>query len=118
MRWVLFIPLLIVLALFALSNPQDVEIRLWPFDLAWVSPLGIAVLVLAAVAFLLGAGIAWAASLPLRRRAVRIEQAARLLEGELATYRAREEQARRDADMGRVPEAQVIPGQLALPGRR
>ena len=48
MRWLLFVPLLVLLALFALSNPQDVEIRLWPFDLAWVSPLGVAVLLLAA----------------------------------------------------------------------
>ena len=44
LRWVLFVPLLVILALFALSNTQDVEIRLWPFDLAWVSPLGVAVL--------------------------------------------------------------------------
>jgi uncharacterized integral membrane protein len=109
MRWVLFVPLLIVLALFALSNPQDVELRLWPLDLAWVSPLGVAVLLVAAAAFLFGAGIAWAAALPGRRRAARIEQAAKLLEAELAAYRAKEEQARRDADMGRVSEAQVIP---------
>jgi len=124
MRWVLFVPLLVVLALFALSNPQEVEIRLWPFDLAWAAPLGVAVLVLSAIAFLIGAGIAWAAALPIRRRAARVEQAAKLLEAELAAHRAREEQARRDADMGRLPEAQVAsarPGaQPALtgPGRR
>jgi putative membrane protein len=109
MRWLLFVPLLVVLALFALSNPQDVEIRLWPFDLAWISPLGVAVLVVAGLAFLLGAGIAWAAGLPGRRRAARIEQAAKLLEAELAALRAKEEQARRAADMGRVPDASVVP---------
>jgi uncharacterized integral membrane protein len=103
MRWLLFVPLLVVLALFALSNPQDVEIRLWPFDLAWISPLGIAVLILCAIAFLLGAGLAWAAGLAARRRAAKVEEAARLLEGELAGYKAREEQARRDADLGRTP---------------
>jgi lipopolysaccharide assembly protein A len=119
MRWILFVPLLILLALFALSNPQDAEIRLWPFDLAWVSPLGIAVLILSAVAFLIGAGIAWAAALPVRRRAARLEQAARLLEGEFASYRAREEQARHDADMGRVPDGAVVPSsQAALAGPR
>jgi uncharacterized integral membrane protein len=103
MRWLLFVPLLVVLVLFALSNPQDVEIRLWPFDLAWVSPLGIAVLILCAIAFLLGAALAWAAGLAARRRAARVEEAARLLEGELAGYKAKEEQARRDADLGRYP---------------
>jgi uncharacterized integral membrane protein len=109
MRWIFFVPLLVLLALFALSNPQDVEIRLWPFDLAWVSPLGIAALLMAAVAFLVGALIAWAAALPIRRRAARIEQAAKLLEAELAALRAKEQQARREADMGRVPDAAVVP---------
>jgi uncharacterized integral membrane protein len=109
MRWLLFLPLLVLLAIFALSNPQDVELRLWPFDLAWVSPLGIAVLILCAAAFLLGAGIAWAAGLAARRRAAKVEEAARLLEGELATYKAREEQARRDADLGRAPSAAALP---------
>jgi putative membrane protein len=109
MRWILFVPLLVLLVLFALSNPQDVEIRLWPFDLAWVSSLGIAVLLIAAVAFLIGALIAWGAALPARRRAARMEQAARLLEGELASYRAREEQARRDASTGRVPPHEILP---------
>ncbi len=116
MRWVFFVPLLILLALFGLSNPQDAEIRLWPLDLAWVAPLGVAVLLLAAAAFLLGAVIAWAAALPIRRRAARVEQAARLLEAELAALRAKEDQARRDADMGRVPEAAVVP--LGAPSGR
>lgn len=115
MRWLMFVPLLILLALFALSNPQDVEIRLWPFDIAWVSSLGIAVLILCAAAFLIGALIVWGASLPMRRRAAKMEQAAKLLEGELAAIRAREEAARRAADMGRVPENEVVP---ALAGRR
>jgi uncharacterized integral membrane protein len=114
MRWVVFVPLVVLLALFALSNPQDVEIRLWPFDLAWATPLGVAVLLASAVAFLIGALVAWGASLPARRRAARLEQAARLLEGEVASYRAREEQARRDAATGRVPANEVIPTRTAL----
>jgi len=109
MRWLFFLPLLVLLALFALSNPQDVEIGLWPFDLAWVAPLGVAVLLMAAAAFLIGAAIAWASALPVRRRAARIEQAAKLLEAELAALRAKDAQARRDADMGRVPDAAVVP---------
>jgi uncharacterized integral membrane protein len=114
MRWVLFVPLVILLALFALSNPQDVELRLWPFDLGWASPLGIAVLLIAAAAFLVGALVAWGAALPARRRAARLEQAARLLEGEVAAYRAKEEQARRAAATGRVPANEVVPARTAL----
>lgn len=102
MRWLLFLPLLALLALFALSNPEQVAIRLWPFDIAWVSPLGVAVLILCALAFLLGAILTWTAGLPARRRAARMEEAARLLEGELAGYKAREAQARHEADLGRT----------------
>lgn len=118
MRWVLFVPLLIILALFALSNPQDIALRLWPLDRALVAPLGVAVLVLMALAFLLGAAMAWAGSLPHRRRTARVEQAARLLEAELATYRAREAQARRDADLGRLADAPVAPARTAIGGAR
>ena len=109
MRWVFFVPLLVLLALFGLSNTQDVEIRLWPFDLVWVASLGMAVLVAAGLAFVLGATIAWASALPSRRRAARIEQAAKLLEAELAALREKEAKAQRDADMGRVPDAAVLP---------
>ena len=103
MRWILFLPLLILLALFALSNMQEVELRLWPFDIGWAAPLGLAVLFLSALGFLLGASLAWAAGLPARRRARQMQQAASLLEAELAGYKAREEQAKRDADLGRLP---------------
>ena len=33
MRWILFLPFAAVVVLFALSNRQTVELRLWPFDL-------------------------------------------------------------------------------------
>ena len=115
MRWMLFVPLVVLLALFALSNPQDIELRLWPFDVSWAVPLGVAMLILSGIGFLLGALLVWTTTLKLRRRNARLHQAAKLLEGELASYRAREEKARRDADMGRVPEGEVVP---ALAGKR
>jgi uncharacterized integral membrane protein len=114
MRWVLFVPLLILLALFALSNQQEVQIRLWPLDLVWVSTLGIAALLIAAAAFLAGALVVWGSTLPMRRRAVRLDQAARLMEGELAAYKAKEERAQREAAMGRVADAAVVPASTAL----
>ena len=89
MRWILLLPLLVLLVLFGLSNRQEVLLRLWPFDLGWAVPLSVAVLLIGALAFLLGAGIAWAAGLPYRRRARRLEEAARLMDAELAEHRAR-----------------------------
>ena len=68
MRWFIFLPLAVLVVLFLLSNPQSIELRLWPFDLGWTASAAVAVLSIAAVAFLLGALIAWAAALPARRR--------------------------------------------------
>lgn len=90
MRWLLILPLLVLLVLFALSNREAVALRLWPFDLSLAAPVGVAMLVLAAVGFLLGAFVAWAASFGARRRAWRVERAAKALEAELAAMRARD----------------------------
>jgi uncharacterized integral membrane protein len=88
MRWILLLPLLILLVLFGLSNKEEVSLSLWPFDLAWVAPLSVAVLVIGAICFLLGAAITWAAGLSHRRHARRMEEAARVMEAELAEHRA------------------------------
>jgi uncharacterized integral membrane protein len=96
MRWLLFLPLLILLALFALSNMQEVQLRLWPFDLAWAAPLGVAVLMLSGIGFLVGAVLAWAAGLPGRRRARDMAAAAKLVEAELAVLKAQEARARHE----------------------
>ena len=50
MRWFIFLPLAILVVLFMLSNPQSIELRLWPFDVAWTASAAIAVLSIAAVA--------------------------------------------------------------------
>ena len=88
-RLVLLAPLALLLVLFGLSNRHMVALKLWPFDLEWDAPLAVAVLVVAALAFLLGAFIAWVSSLPHRRRARRMEETARLLEAELAELKGR-----------------------------
>jgi len=89
-RILFLLPLLIFLVLFGLSNREEVLLRLWPFDLAWAAPLSVAVLLIAAVFFLFGAFIAWAAALPYRRRARGLENAARIMEAELAELHGRE----------------------------
>jgi len=96
-------PLILLLSLFALSNTEEVELRLWPFDLAWAAPLGIAVLVLCALSFLVGALLAWSGNFAARRRAREVEAAARLLEAELATTQQRQVETQRAANLGRLP---------------
>ena len=83
------IPVLIVLALFAVSNRQPVTVGFWPTDLALVVPLAGAVLAVAAVAFLVGAFIVWMTELRVRRRARRAEARVEVLEEEVRALRAR-----------------------------
>jgi uncharacterized integral membrane protein len=89
MLWILLAPLLVLLILFGLSNRQEVSLHLWPFDLAWVAPLSVAVLIVAALAFLFGAGIAWLAAMPYRRRNRQLAESGRVLAAELAELRGR-----------------------------
>jgi|GEM_PF-2822874 len=68
MRWLFFLPLAGVVALFTLSNREPVSLQLWPFEPALQLPLGIAMLLAAAGGFLLGALIVWLSGLPARSR--------------------------------------------------
>jgi putative membrane protein len=88
LRVILLLPVIVVLVMFGLSNREEVLLHLWPFDLAWAVPLSTAMLVFAAVFFLFGAMVAWAAGLQARARARRSERAAQVLEAELNEYRA------------------------------
>jgi uncharacterized integral membrane protein len=91
MRWFIFLPLAVLVVLFLLSNPQSIELRLWPFDVAWAASAAIAVLSIAAFAFLLGALIAWAAALPARRRGRAAERRVVELEAHLKALSATRE---------------------------
>ncbi|MBE9603461.1 LapA family protein [Acetobacteraceae bacterium H6797] len=102
-RWLLLAPLLVVLILFTLSNTEPVDLRLWPFDLAWQAPLALAVLTGAALAFLVGALIAWLSGMPWRSRARNAERQLARLQGEMAALKAAEE--KRNAALSLPPAA-------------
>lgn len=89
LRWIIGGPLLLLLVLFALSNPQPVRLTIWPFDLALEAPLSLAVLLAMAVAFLLGALIAWLGTLAALSRARRAEEKVRLLDAQVSALKAR-----------------------------
>jgi len=96
MRWLVFLPLAILVVLFALSNQTVVEVRLWPFDVAWAAPLALAVLLPAGLAFLLGAGIVWLSDLPARRRGWSAQRRAAALQREIDRIHALEKSAATD----------------------
>jgi lipopolysaccharide assembly protein A len=89
MRWLLLLPALLVLILFALSNQDPVTLRLWPLEGSVEALQSVAIMVIAAAAFLCGALVAWFASLPDRARADRVARSAAVMEAELAELRAR-----------------------------
>ena len=90
MRYVIGLPLLAILVLFALSNTETVRLGLWPTDLALDVPLAIAILVGMAAAFVLGGVFVWMAELGQRRRARRAEYTVRVLEEQIRELRARQ----------------------------
>ena len=96
MRWIVFLPFAGLVVLFALSNRQPVELRLWPFDLVWQAPLSIAVLAAAAVAVLIGAGIVWVSGMPQRSRSRAAIRRAEGLQRDMDAIRARERAAAAD----------------------
>jgi putative membrane protein len=88
-RLIIATPFLLLLVLFALSNPQPTEFRLWGTDYSATVPLSLAVLGAMAVAFLAGALVLWLSVLAARRRARRAEHVAKLLEAQVAELKAR-----------------------------
>jgi uncharacterized integral membrane protein len=82
--------LILILAIFALSNRQDVTIGFWPTDYTTQVPLAVAVLVGMGVAFVLGAAIVWVDKLGLGRRARRAEGSVRRLQAQLAEAEMRQ----------------------------
>ena len=108
-RLLLVGPLVVVLILFALSNTDDVSVRFWPFDLAWQTPLAVAVLAVSALSFLLGASVAWASSLPHRRRSRELTNASRLLEAELDGFRGQAARPVPSAQAGARRDAAALP---------
>ena len=89
LRALFFAPILFLLVLFALSNPQTVQLGLWPTDVTIGLPLSIAVLIAMAVSFVVGALMLWISVLGARLRARRAEADARALRGEIEELEAR-----------------------------
>ncbi|MDR3524692.1 MAG: LapA family protein [Acetobacteraceae bacterium] len=92
-RALFFAPVLFLLVLFALSNPQSVHLGLWPTDLGTDMPVSIALMVCFAVAFLLGALLVWFALIAARLRARRAEHAVKMLQSHVDDLKAQLEAA-------------------------
>ena len=89
MRFLIAVPVLLLLVLFALSNKQAVQLGLWPTDISVETPLSVAVLVAAGVFFVAGALMTWGGTLALRGRARRAEMAVSQLQAQLRAMKTR-----------------------------
>ena len=89
MRLLIAFPILLLLALFALSNTAPVRMLFWPTDYALELPLSLAILGGMAIAFLLGGLVVWVSELGQRRRARRAEHTIRLLEAQVQELKGR-----------------------------
>jgi uncharacterized integral membrane protein len=95
LRTLIALPVLIVLILFALSNPQPVTLGFWPTDFKVATPVSAAILVGAALSFLLGSLFVWLPALGVRRRARKFERAARRLEDQVSSLKKKAESSSR-----------------------
>jgi putative membrane protein len=89
-RWIVGVPLLLLMVLFALSNSEPVPLRLFPLGaLPFEVPLSVAILGAMGLGFFLGGLRLWFTALGHRRAARRAEAAVRLLEAKHQELTAR-----------------------------
>lgn len=93
LRAIIAIPFLLLLVIFALSNPVPVKMGLWPTEYTTTAPVALVVLAGAAVGFIIGALFTWFPSLGARRRARRAERLAAQLQNQVAKMKKDKESA-------------------------
>ncbi len=89
-RWIIGVPLLVLMVLFALSNREPLRLELFPLGaLPFDVPASVAILGAMAIGFFLGGLRLWFTALHHRRAARRAEDAMRVLEARHQELRAR-----------------------------
>ncbi|MGA3003681.1 MAG: LapA family protein [Acetobacteraceae bacterium] len=89
-RWIVGVPLLLLMVVFALSNSKPVTLGLFPLGrLPFEVPLSVVVLAAMGLGFFLGGLRLWFTALHHRRAARRAEEAMRLLEARLQELKAK-----------------------------
>jgi len=82
--WIVTVPLMVVLVVFAVVNRQSVTLDLWPLDMSLRLPLFILILGSLFVGLLVGGTAAWLSAGATRRRARLAEHRAAEREREIA----------------------------------
>ena len=84
LRWLITVPVAIIVVVFAVNNRGETGVSLWPLDVTITWPLFVFVFIGAGVGFVLGAALMWLTGGPARRtaraRAARIRELERAAE--------------------------------------
>ena len=78
LRWLITVPVAVIVVVFAVNNRADADVSLWPLDIVVAWPLFVFVFIGAGIGFALGAVLMWFSGAPARKRAR--ERAARIRE--------------------------------------
>jgi uncharacterized integral membrane protein len=89
LRWLITLPLAIVLVVFAVNNRDMVEVDLWPLGLVVPWPLFVYVFLGTGIGLLMGALVAWISAGPARKLARERRARLRELEHTIETMQAR-----------------------------
>ena len=89
LRWLVAIPLLILMIVFALSNMEPVALELFPTGLTMPLPLSLVVLAAMGIGFFMGGVFAWLPALRHRRAARHATEALRVMEAKHQELTAR-----------------------------
>ena len=68
LRWLITVPIAIVVVVFAVNNREPANVDLWPLDLVIAWPLFVYVFIGAGVGFLIGAVLSWMSGASMRRK--------------------------------------------------
>ncbi len=104
LRWIITVPLALILVVIAVNNRHLVEVSLWPLDFIVRWPLFVFVYIGAVAGFLVGAAVAWTSAAQHHRR---VRQ--RRLEKEAQAARAahRADDPKRGEGAGATPPAVI-----------
>ena len=88
--WIITVPIILLIVLFALSNRETVTLALWPLPFVLDLPVYLAVLVPAAVGFVIGGSVAWASAARARKEVKRRRSQVAELSEEVVRARKRD----------------------------
>ena len=90
LRWLITLPVAIVVVVFAVNNRGAAKVDLWPFEMIVAWPLFVFVFIGAGIGFLVGATVMWLSSAPARRKSRERAGRVRQLERDAARNTATE----------------------------